>query len=70
MSFDDEPFVTDVEVAEHLGVTRMSVYRWGKDLGLPSHKLGRSRRFKLSEVDAWARARCTSPTPDQAAAAS
>lgn len=68
MSFDEEPFVTDVEVAEHLGVTRMSVYRWTKNLGLPSHKLGRSRRFKLSEVDAWATARCTSTAPDRKAA--
>lgn len=64
---EPEPFVTDEVVADHMGVTRMTIYRWTKNLGMPTHKIGGSRRFKLSEVDAWAMARCTSPVPARGA---
>jgi excisionase family DNA binding protein len=65
MSFEPEPVVDAETVAAYLGVTRMSVYRWINQLGLPSHKLGRNRRFKLSEIDAWIKSRCTYTAPDQ-----
>lgn len=50
-----EPWVSVEDVAEHLGVTKDSIYRWIEDRGLPAHRLGRLWKFKLSEVDAWVR---------------
>lgn len=40
-------------VAEHLGVTRDSVYRWMTKKSLPAQKVGRVWRFQLSEIDDW-----------------
>lgn len=50
-----EPWVSLDDIAEHLGVSRDTVYRW-IDRGLPAHKLGRLWKFKVSEVDEWLRA--------------
>jgi len=50
-----EPWVSLDEIAEHLGVSRDTVYRW-IERGLPAHKLGRLWKFKVSEVDEWLRA--------------
>lgn len=51
----NEPWVSLDEMAEYLGVSRDTVYRWIAR-GLPAHKLGRLWKFKVSEVDAWLRA--------------
>lgn len=49
-----DPYVDVHAVADYLGIKRMTVWRWERDLGLPSHKLGgRLRRYKLSEIDRW-----------------
>ncbi len=46
----------DVEaVADHLGVTKDTVYRWIDKKDLPAHRVGRLLRFKLSEIDDWVR---------------
>lgn len=50
-----EPWVSMVEIAQHLGVHVESVRRWVKGSGLPAAKVGKVWRFKASEVDAWAR---------------
>jgi excisionase family DNA binding protein len=51
----NEPWVSVEQVAEHLGVTRDSIYRWIESKGLPAHKIGRLWKFKVSEVDIWVR---------------
>jgi excisionase family DNA binding protein len=51
-----EPWVSIEAVAEHLGVTRDSIYRWIEKRGLPAKKIGKLWKLKLSEVDAWVRA--------------
>lgn len=48
-----EPWVSVEDVATHLGVAKDSVYRWNETRGLPAHKLGRLRKFRLSEIDGW-----------------
>lgn len=44
--------VSAAELAEHYGVSRATVYNL-LDRGLPSIKIGRSRRFRLDATDAW-----------------
>jgi excisionase family DNA binding protein len=44
------------QIAEHLGVTRDSIYRWIDRKNLPAHRVGRLWKFKVSEVDDWVRA--------------
>ncbi|AVS73357.1 helix-turn-helix domain-containing protein [Paracidovorax cattleyae] len=51
-----EPWVSVEQVAEHLGVTRDSIYRWIDSKRLPAHRVGRLWKFKLSDVDEWVRA--------------
>ena len=43
------------EIAEHLGVSKDTVYRWIANRQMPAHKIGRLWKFKISEVDEWVR---------------
>lgn len=42
-------------IAEHLGVTKDSVYSWIAKKSMPAHRVGRLWKFQVSEVDAWVR---------------
>ena len=67
-----ESWVSVDEVAQHLGVSKDTIYRWIDTRGLPASKVGRLWKCKLTEVDAWVRDggaaedRGESPPPDQA----
>lgn len=50
-----EPWVSVDQIAEHLGVTRDSIYRWIDRKRLPAHRIGRLWKFQVSEVDDWVR---------------
>ena len=50
---DDEKWVGVDDVAGHLGINRITVYRWIEKRNMPASKIGRIYRFRLSEVDAW-----------------
>lgn len=43
------------EIAEHVGISRDTVYRWIDEKGMPAHKVGRLWKFKADEVDDWVR---------------
>ena len=43
------------EIAAHLGIARETVYRWIDRKSLPAHRIGKFWKFKVSEVDEWAR---------------
>ena len=43
------------DVAAHLSIGRDSIYRWVDSRDFPAHKVGRLLRFRLSEVDEWAK---------------
>lgn len=43
------------EVAEHLGVSKDTIYRWIAKKKMPATKIGRQWKFKLSEVENWVR---------------
>ena len=44
-------WVSVVEVAQHLGVARDTVYPWTDTKGMPAHRVGRFWKFQLPEVD-------------------
>jgi excisionase family DNA binding protein len=48
-----ERWVSVDDVADHLGVGKVSIYRWIENRGLPATKIGKLWKFRLSEVDAW-----------------
>ena len=52
-----EKWVGIPEVAEFLGVSKETVYRWLKrqQPGFPAYRIGRLWRFKISEVNIWAK---------------
>ena len=50
-----EPWESVDEVASHLGVSRNTFYRWIDSKNLPTQRIGRLWKFKLSDVDAWVR---------------
>lgn len=41
------------EIAIHLGVSKVSIYKWVEAGKVPAHKVGRQWKFKASEVDVW-----------------
>ena len=50
-----EPWVSAEAIAEHLGVTKDSVYTWIATRAMPAHRVGRLWKFQVTEVDAWVR---------------
>jgi excisionase family DNA binding protein len=50
-----EPWLSADDIAEHLGVTKDTVYPWIAEKRMPAHKVGRLWKFQASEVDAWVR---------------
>lgn len=48
-----EPWVSVDQIADHLGVTRDSIYRRIDRKRLPAHRVGRLWKFQQSEVDDW-----------------
>jgi len=50
------------EIAEHLGVSRDTVYTWVNERGMPAHKVGKLWKFRKDEVDAWVRSGKANPS--------
>ena len=42
------------EIAEHLGVSRDTIYNWINGKNMPATKIGKLWKFKVSQVDKWA----------------
>jgi excisionase family DNA binding protein len=49
----DEQLMSIREVAEFLQLNQTTVYAWAQQGILPGYKLGRTWRFRPSELDAW-----------------
>ncbi|MBD64733.1 MAG: excisionase [Halobacteriovoraceae bacterium] len=41
------------EIAQHLGISKETVYRWLERGKIPAHRVGKLWKFKASEVDEW-----------------
>ena len=50
-----EKWVDTKAVAEYLNINRQTVFVWIAQKTLPAVRVGKSWRFKLSEIDAWLR---------------
>jgi len=51
MGMVNEPFITEKELSEKIGVTKVSLHNWRREGRIPYYKLGQGLiRYKLSEV--------------------
>ena len=51
MGIVNEPFITEKELSEKIGVSKVSLHNWRKEKKIPYYKLGKGLiRYKLSEV--------------------
>ena len=50
-----ERWLSVEEIAEHLGVSKDSIYAWINKKRMPAHRIGRFWKFKVDEVDEWVR---------------
>ncbi|AYF43706.1 hypothetical protein BALOs_0695 [Halobacteriovorax sp. BALOs_7] len=41
------------EIAQYLGISKETVYRWLEKGKIPSHRVGKLWKFKATEVDDW-----------------
>ncbi len=48
-----ERWMSVIEIASHLGISKETIYRWLELQKIPGHKIGRLWKFRASEVDAW-----------------
>lgn len=51
----EDRWLSVVEIASYLGVTRDSIYRWVDNRNMPGHRVGRRWKFRRDEVDEWIR---------------
>ncbi len=52
----DDRWLSVEEIAEHLGVSKDTIYAWVSSKRMPGHRVGRFWKFKKDEVDDWVRA--------------
>ena len=50
---NNEKWIGIEEAAEYMDVTKDTVRNWIKRTDIPAHKIGKLRKFKKSELDAW-----------------
>lgn len=50
-TYSAEPWIGTKEIAEHLGVTVVTVRKWIAGGKIPCHRVGKLWKFKASEVD-------------------
>lgn len=48
-----ERWMTVAEIAGHLGVAAITIYRWLEKGQIPAHRVGRQWRFNQNEIDDW-----------------
>lgn len=49
----DEQMMSIRDVADFLKLNQTTVYAWAQQGTLPGYKLGRTWRFRPSEIEAW-----------------
>lgn len=41
------------EIAQYLGISKETIYRWVESDKIPAHKVGKQWKFQVSEVNSW-----------------
>lgn len=41
------------EIAQYLGISKETIYRWLDSKKIPAYKIGKQWKFKTQEVDQW-----------------
>ena len=41
------------EIAQYLGISKETVYRWLESKKIPAHKIGKQWKFQVSEINSW-----------------
>lgn len=49
----ESKWMTIVEIAEYLKVSRETILNWINKKNMPAHKAGKLWRFDMNEVDDW-----------------
>ena len=52
------------EIAEHLGVSKDTVYAWISKKNMPAHRVGRLWKFQKAEIDNWIKAGGAAEEPE------
>ena len=60
------PWLSVEEIAQHLGVSKDTVYNWINQRQMPAHKVGRFWKFQVQEVDTWIRSGGAADVPKEA----
>lgn len=50
-----EPWLSVEAIAEHLGVSKETIYKWLERKKIPAHRVGKLWKFQASEIDQWVR---------------
>lgn len=53
MAVKEEHWRTASEACEHLNISENTLLRWIAQRAMPVHRIGRTLRFKFSEIDNW-----------------
>lgn len=48
-----EKWLSVEEIAQHLGISKETIYRWLEKTKIPAHRVGKLWKFQISEVDDW-----------------
>ena len=60
-----EQWVSVEQVAAHLNVKALTIYKWLERKQMPAHKVGRLWRFRISEVDSWVKSGSAAESKEQ-----
>lgn len=48
-----ENYISIEDAAKYLNIKTVTLRKWVKDKKVPSHRIGKQWKFKISELDAW-----------------
>jgi len=49
----NDRYLSVAEIYTYLSIKRDTVYKWISEKDMPTHRLGKLWKFKISEVDEW-----------------
>jgi excisionase family DNA binding protein len=53
MRMTEDRWLSVEEIAQYLGVSKETIYRWLEAKTIPCHRIGKLWKFKALEVDKW-----------------